>query len=429
MKLLMTFMVVYGILLNGTAYGQKDGIKALSVGDHVPDIVFENVLNYKSKKVKLSDFKGKLVILDMWSVYCSSCIDAFPKMEALQKTFDKQVQILLVNPHDPKYDPQEKIVATLEKFKSRTGFYPSLPIPIHDAVLNNYFPHQSVPHYVWIDGNRTVVAITDIYEVTSLNIKKLLEGSSTGMPINNEQVFDKTKPLLVGYNGGDDGGFIYRAMFSSYIGGIGTRSGVRLNEKKEIIGAFRINQPLRVLINEAYYDIINGLPENRVILKVKNPDKYGFRYGSAYSYCYDLSIAPTAVASFNFGDHLKNDLKRYFNVSASKEKRTLLCYVLNNKSNITGSLTKFNKQMLDLEDNSIKKYIHSYSVAEVLSFMDRLNKPLIDETGVSGQKIDVDFPDHFDMKNEKAVIEVLKKAGFEIKEEEREIEVVVITDK
>jgi cytochrome oxidase Cu insertion factor (SCO1/SenC/PrrC family) len=59
-------------------------IQPLSIGDKVPDIQFENILNYKSKKAKLSDFKGKLVILDMWSTSCTFCIAAFPKMEELQ---------------------------------------------------------------------------------------------------------------------------------------------------------------------------------------------------------------------------------------------------------------------------------------------------------------------------------------------------------
>src|SRR5258705_5959636 len=63
----------------------KTEIHELTIGDKVPDIVFENVLNYKNKKAKLSDFKGKLVILDIWSVGCISCIESFPKLEALQK--------------------------------------------------------------------------------------------------------------------------------------------------------------------------------------------------------------------------------------------------------------------------------------------------------------------------------------------------------
>ena len=59
----------------------KHEIKPLKIGDKVPDIEFKNIINYKSKTARLSDFKGKLVILDFWGTWCTSCIAAFPKME------------------------------------------------------------------------------------------------------------------------------------------------------------------------------------------------------------------------------------------------------------------------------------------------------------------------------------------------------------
>lgn len=46
----------------------------LTVGDVMPDITFNNLVNYKSSSAKLSDFKGKLVILDFWATTCLSLI-------------------------------------------------------------------------------------------------------------------------------------------------------------------------------------------------------------------------------------------------------------------------------------------------------------------------------------------------------------------
>ncbi len=51
------------------AFGQaksqsSDGMRVLRLGDQAPDYEFTSVLNYKNKTLKLSDFKGKLVILD-----------------------------------------------------------------------------------------------------------------------------------------------------------------------------------------------------------------------------------------------------------------------------------------------------------------------------------------------------------------------------
>src|SRR4051812_25763412 len=72
-------------------------VRPLSIGDTVPDIAFTHLVNYKSATAKLSDFKGRLVILDFWSSWCGNCIRLFPYMDSLQQAFKGQVQVILVN--------------------------------------------------------------------------------------------------------------------------------------------------------------------------------------------------------------------------------------------------------------------------------------------------------------------------------------------
>ena len=79
---------------------QSPPIKALTIGDTVPDITITNVYNYPASTIHLSDLKGKLVILDFWSTWCGACIEAFPKMEKLQKEFGDQLQVILVNTYE-----------------------------------------------------------------------------------------------------------------------------------------------------------------------------------------------------------------------------------------------------------------------------------------------------------------------------------------
>src|SRR5688572_7574854 len=65
----------------------KYGSKGLQVGNKMPDIPLGVVINNKTGKTRFSEFKGKLLILDFWDTYCSSCIEGFPKMVQLQKEF------------------------------------------------------------------------------------------------------------------------------------------------------------------------------------------------------------------------------------------------------------------------------------------------------------------------------------------------------
>jgi thiol-disulfide isomerase/thioredoxin len=403
-------------------------IQPLTIGDKAPDITFHNVLNYKSKTAKLSDFSGKLIILDMWSVYCTSCIAGFPMMEKLQNEFGKKIQIILVNPHDAKYDSEEKIKATLENLKTRTGFYPSLPVPIHDSILNRYFPHQSVPHTVWLDANKNVIAITGSLDVTTENIKKVLEGKSLDLAIKDDWAFDNSRPLLVDGNGGGSNDFIFRSLFTKYKSGIGNSSGVRLDDNKKVIGIYSLNKILRQFINESFSDIINNVNDNRVVIESDNPGKFRLDFDTANTYCYDLTVAPVERKSLDIKQFIQEDLRRFFNISVNREKRKINCYVISQTYDLSNSYTKFQKSDMDIDASSLKKYIRNYPVSDVINFLDRFQMPMVNEVNIE-KHIDIEFPTNANLSDVNTVLKVLRAAGFNIREEERIIEVVVISDK
>lgn len=406
-------------------------MKPLRIGDEVPDIRFNKVLNYSSKNAKLSDFKGKLVILDMWSTWCTSCIAAFPKMDKLQAKFGKDIQILLVNPYHSKYDSEDRIKAVFNRLKQRSGFYPSLPIPIHDTLLNSYFPHKSVPHQVWINSKGIIIGITSSNEVNEKNIQDAISGKKISFVLKNDWAFDKEVPFLVANNGDRPDDFIYRSIFTGYRSGMGIHEGIRLNDRNEIMGLYMINVPLRYLIMSAYEDSIKGIPLSRFVFDVNNRERFRMLANdTSNSYCYDLTIIPVKRTDVDLQLYMKDDLKKAFNISLKRVRQKLNCLIVTFKSERFNRHSNFSESEADLDDQTIRKYFHRVSVKDIIEAIAlRFNRPLLDETGVSEQKIDIDFPDHFDLSDERAVIEVLKKAGFEIKEEERELEVVVISDK
>ncbi|MFN0202755.1 MAG: TlpA family protein disulfide reductase [Bacteroidia bacterium] len=51
------------------------------------------------KKVRLSDFKGKVVVLDFWASWCQSCIVSFPTNQNIMQGefYDKPVVLLTIN--------------------------------------------------------------------------------------------------------------------------------------------------------------------------------------------------------------------------------------------------------------------------------------------------------------------------------------------
>src|SRR5262249_170679 len=64
--------------------GDQDDLKHL-LGQPAPDLQGDFALN--GKAIKLSDLKGKVVLLDFWAVWCPPCIDSFPYLRGLHNTY------------------------------------------------------------------------------------------------------------------------------------------------------------------------------------------------------------------------------------------------------------------------------------------------------------------------------------------------------
>lgn len=303
-QLLCAFYIVFFILgsLNALAEhiieatdNNGNPIKALQVGDKVPNILLQNIMNYSSSQVSFHDIKKRLILLDFWGTTCSSCVGFLPTLDSLQRLFSKSLQIFTIT----NFDTKEKVLTTLERLKIKRSI--TLPVILNDAKLNKYFPHELVSHIAWIkDGE--VIAITGSEYVNVVNIQQALEGS-VNWPVKNDQIgFDYNKPLLTFTS---DISIhpkpIYYSFFTGSIPGVDSKTGVYIDSVSQTVTYTYYNVPLLNFCVGALDGSPIGYPsKNDVILEVKDKQKIFFlktdssQYYNAWArdntYCYSFCI-------------------------------------------------------------------------------------------------------------------------------------------
>jgi peroxiredoxin len=83
----------------------------LKMGAELPDFQFTDSSN---KKRKLSEFRGKYVLIDFWGMWCGPCRRELPYLKTAYRNFQPRgLEIIGMNSDEPEIFPQVK--ATLEK--------------------------------------------------------------------------------------------------------------------------------------------------------------------------------------------------------------------------------------------------------------------------------------------------------------------------
>lgn len=421
MFLLTLFFFLFNVL-----QAQKQELLKLSIGDTLPDIKVVNVYNYPTSSIQMSDLKGKLVILDFWATWCGSCINAFPKMEELQKKFSDKIQILLVNAESTK-DDERKVDTLFKRKKDLTGYYTSLPYILKEKQLSLFFPYRYVPHYVWIGKGGVVLAITASREVTEKNIQKVLKSKkSNEFSLHmKEDVFDfdYTKPLFVNGNGGNDDAFLYRSIMSGYKEGLGRKSGSSEIDSNRI-RFFSINTPILSLIKSGFKKEMD-LPRSRILFEGQKANALKSLSGNDYTnlLCYELIIPSSSKKVI--AQYIKEDIERFLQLTVKRRKMDSKCLILTLSKPSKDHEVLKGDMHIQLDTKYLRKYIQNAPVCSIAYYLSPfLDIPIVDETN-SSQKVSIYFDNLY---NKSAIVKSLEKAGFKISEGRRELEFAIITD-
>lgn len=132
--------------------------------EKTPDFTVEDI---NGNKVKLSDFRGKPVIINFWASWCGPCKSEMPDFEELYKEYGNDIHFLMVNMTDGHQETKEKALKHIES----EGY--TFPVYFDTEMEAAYaYGVSSIPATHFIDSEGYHV----VYGVGALNKATLMQG-------------------------------------------------------------------------------------------------------------------------------------------------------------------------------------------------------------------------------------------------------------
>ncbi|WP_083505219.1 TlpA family protein disulfide reductase [Pedobacter ginsenosidimutans] len=122
----------------------------LKIGDKVPDIIFRDTCGFKGNDRKLSELKGKYVLIDVWASWCYPCRVQQPYLVALEKKMkNKAITFLSIS-----------IDTQLWKWKGPLlNKLAGLQWMVRDKSFEKAFAINTIPRFILLDKTGRVLSL------------------------------------------------------------------------------------------------------------------------------------------------------------------------------------------------------------------------------------------------------------------------------
>lgn len=146
----MQFAILLGLLAVAAvtlAAGLVSGHNPPGIGSSAPDFALPD---FDGKEIKLSDFRGRPVLINFWGTYCPPCVDEMPLIQEYYDRYkDRGFVVLGVNENDP--------LVTAKAFVRQLGL--SFPILMDKDTVRKAYGVTAYPTTFFVDESGKVVAI------------------------------------------------------------------------------------------------------------------------------------------------------------------------------------------------------------------------------------------------------------------------------
>ena len=410
----MFIMVAAFLCLAQVCFAQS--ARPLKVGDRFPEMVFTNVINAPYSSVSYSKLKDKVVVLDFFSTWCSSCLALFPHLDSLKAKYGERLEIFIVT-----REPREKVEKMLKTKAIAKGF--KLPFIVEDTVLCKLFPNKYLPHEILIKGG-TVAAITYPGFLNDSSISILLKENEIDLPVKKDRVhydFDQSLIKNLEVNSTEIG--MGQFFLSKAIAGVPAMGYVRESKDKSFTRYTKVNRTLLELLVKAA-GFLNV--DNRIVLEVKDSSKFvttnalAYAWRTANTYCLEY-IVPTAWSDNKIGRWLLQQFSIFTDYDLSVESRLMDCWVLTKASKTDTSELRSHEGLLY---RSVEGMVASMNN----QLFGNLIVPIVLDETRDSSTVHINLKRE-DIHNPIVLSGVLRKYGYELKPAKRRIRILIIRDK
>ncbi|MEU3273804.1 TlpA disulfide reductase family protein [Saccharomonospora sp. NPDC006951] len=119
----------------------------------IPEISGEDLFD-ENKQISVSDFAGKVVVINIWGQWCGPCRTEAPELQKVYEQMGEHVQVLGIDVRDhDRSAPQDFM-------RNRNLTYPSIYDPPGRSLLRlSGYPRNVVPSTIIVDKEQRVAAI------------------------------------------------------------------------------------------------------------------------------------------------------------------------------------------------------------------------------------------------------------------------------
>ena len=155
-------LAIRKLIEKNVAYSeQKEKVMALydmyatiMPGVQAPNVTFKDA---EGKRYSIGDFKGKIIVMDVWATWCSSCLKNMPKFMELIKEFENRDDVVLFTVSTDSDDLKERWLAAIEKHNMGSMLNLTPDRSATEQFEEKYFV-SAVPRYIVIDKQGNIVS-------------------------------------------------------------------------------------------------------------------------------------------------------------------------------------------------------------------------------------------------------------------------------